>query len=257
MEVSSITDRTPFTYVITHLATGKRYYGARYSRGCQPSDLWTQYFTSSRVIRQLVKVEGKAAFKAEVRKVFSSIEVCLEWELKVLTRLHVGTNGRWYNKSAGGKRFYSVLDREKNPNFGKHWHLPQETRNKIATSLSGRILLESHRLKIAAAVKGSGNPMFGKVVSLDTRNKISEANRKRKQSESTRRKISESQLGEKNHNYGKSTPQEVKDRISKTQGKLIWINNGILSSRIKPENWLIFESKDWKLGRKRGWKRHG
>ena len=38
----------PYTYRITHLPSGKHYYGARYAKDCHPSDLWVIYFTSSK-----------------------------------------------------------------------------------------------------------------------------------------------------------------------------------------------------------------
>lgn len=249
MDVFTAANRTPFTYMLTHLDTGRRYYGARYSRGCQPSDLWTRYFTSSRIVHQLMKAEGKNAFKTEIRRVFPSVEACLEWELKVLRRLHVSTNDHWLNKSAGGKRFYSVLDREKNPNFGKHWHTPQEVRKKIAVSLSGRILPETHRLRIAAAVTGASNPMFGKVVSEETRSKIAAANRKRTQPESACRKISESQFGKKNHNYGKPMTEQQKLILLNSWRGTVWMNNGACSKRVKPDKLPDLEARGWKRGR--------
>lgn len=101
-------DRTPFTYVITHNKSGKRYYGARYKKGCIPSDLWESYFTSSEIIQELINQDGKGAFSVEVRKTFTSVEQCLAWETSVLRKLNARDSDKWLNKHNGGKVFYNT-----------------------------------------------------------------------------------------------------------------------------------------------------
>lgn len=95
--------RIPFTYCITHLPSGKKYYGARWAENCNPSDLWTTYFTSSRHIKELILHDGKDNFIAEVRKIFSDVDSCREWERKVLQRLGVIHNDNWLNKNINGR----------------------------------------------------------------------------------------------------------------------------------------------------------
>lgn len=87
----------PYTYCITHKPSGKRYYGARYANGCHPDDLWVKYFTSSKTIKGLIKLDGKEAFSIEVRRIFKTAEACVEWESKVLRRLDVTYNTNWLN----------------------------------------------------------------------------------------------------------------------------------------------------------------
>jgi hypothetical protein len=111
-------DRTPFTYVITHIPTGKKYYGVRYKKGCLPSDLWSTYFTSSKIIHALINQDGKEAFSFEIRKTFSSVKHCLIWETTVLHRLNARDNAQWLNNHNGGNTFYnntpaSIETREK------------------------------------------------------------------------------------------------------------------------------------------------
>jgi hypothetical protein len=77
----------PFTYCITHLDTGKIYYGVRWAKGCHPSDLWSIYFTSSSKIKEIIQVEGIDAFKAEVRKTFKTAEEAKRWESRVNKRI--------------------------------------------------------------------------------------------------------------------------------------------------------------------------
>ena len=62
MNIYTAQDRTPYTYIITHLPTGKRYYGSRYSQYCRPDDLWFKYFTSSRAVHELIEQDGRDAF---------------------------------------------------------------------------------------------------------------------------------------------------------------------------------------------------
>lgn len=92
---------TPYTYRITHLPSGKHYYGSRYAKNCHPDDLWVKYFTSSKTVKKLIEQDGKDAFFVEVRKVFNDKKSCVEWERKVLVRLGVPRNDNWLNKYSG------------------------------------------------------------------------------------------------------------------------------------------------------------
>lgn len=77
----------PYTYKITHIPSGKWYYGVRFARGCHPSDLWVKYFTSSNIIKQLIRQDGKGSFKSEVRKIFNTKEQAISYEHRVLRRI--------------------------------------------------------------------------------------------------------------------------------------------------------------------------
>lgn len=103
--IHTATDRTPYTYVITDLSSGKRYYGCRYAKGCHPSDLWKTYFTSSKAIKKLIKENGKENWITEVRHIFTDIIECKIWEEKVLRRIGVPKNPLWFNQSVSGKTF--------------------------------------------------------------------------------------------------------------------------------------------------------
>jgi len=95
------TDRVPYTYLIKHKLTGKVYYGSRYARGCHPNDLWKKYFTSSKDIQFYIKKYGRSSFEYEVRKTFTNIFKCQEWEYKVLKRLNAVDRDNFINKSNG------------------------------------------------------------------------------------------------------------------------------------------------------------
>jgi hypothetical protein len=109
MNIYTAGDRTPFTYVITHIPSGKRYYGCRYKKGCSPTDLWTTYFTSSKYVRKLIETDTISAFKTEVRKVFQSTNECVSWEYRVLHKLNAKDNLHWLNEHNGGKEFSNTV----------------------------------------------------------------------------------------------------------------------------------------------------
>ena len=103
--IHTANDRTPYTYVIKNLTTGKRYYGCRYAKNCHPSEFWKTYFTSSKIVKKLIKEAGKENWYVEIRHIFSDINLCKAWEEKALHRLGVPKNPMWYNQSIGGKKF--------------------------------------------------------------------------------------------------------------------------------------------------------
>ncbi len=114
----SAKDRTPFFYVLTHLLDGKRYAGIKTSKGCHPSQLWTTYFSSSKVINRIIDIEGKDAFTFEVRAIFDSLEKCLKYEATFLKKIQANINPNWYNlhKKDELQPFISKTISSHNPN---------------------------------------------------------------------------------------------------------------------------------------------
>lgn len=98
----------PFTYCITFIPTGQRYYGVRTAKNCNPSELWNTYFTSSSYIRDLIQEYGKDSFTYQIRRTFSNKYDAIMWETKVLTRLNASKNPNWLNKSNGGENFLTT-----------------------------------------------------------------------------------------------------------------------------------------------------
>lgn len=128
---------TPFTYLLFHKPTGKKYYGARWSKQCHPTDLWKTYFTSSKHVKKLISEYGKESFSFEIRKTFSSIEECRKWEERVLRKLNVTSKDDWINKNINGK------------------FLPYGKQSK------------EHIEKRTSKIKGQNNGMFGKYGALN------------------------------------------------------------------------------------------
>lgn len=90
----------PFTYLIGWSELNLWYYGVRYKTNCEPSDLWTKYFTSSGEVRNLRESAGEPDV-IQIRKTFNTAEEAVKFEHKVLRRLNAVQNKKWLNLANG------------------------------------------------------------------------------------------------------------------------------------------------------------
>ena len=67
-----MTSHIGYTYIIRFLPTGQVYYGSRCAYGCHPNEFWVTYFTSSKLITQMIQEHGVDSFVFEIRKQFSN-----------------------------------------------------------------------------------------------------------------------------------------------------------------------------------------
>jgi hypothetical protein len=88
----------PYTYSVTHKKTGIHYYGSRFSKGCSPDDLFKTYFTSSKIIHDLIKTEGINGFDFKVRRKFKTDLSCIQHENKFLKRVDAKNNPKFFNR---------------------------------------------------------------------------------------------------------------------------------------------------------------
>lgn len=95
----------PYTYHIYHPPTGKHYYGSRYAAGCHPSDLGVSYFSSSKMVKELISLYHISEFVFEVRKTFLSAAEAISWEQRVLRRMKVLQRDDWLNMNINGSAF--------------------------------------------------------------------------------------------------------------------------------------------------------
>ena len=204
---------TPFTYLITHIPTGKRYYGVRYRKGCHPSDIGTKYFSSSKVIKKMIAEDGLDKFKFEVRRTFANADKAIDWEVRVLTRLKVANNDLWLNecqtkvpnwegkkRSDSNKKKISILHKGKPKSL--------EHRQKLSASLKGKPLSEERKAKMKGrtawnkgkkgvqsawnkGLKGEQSHMFGIKKSAEAIAKTASANKGRKHTDEARKNMSE------------------------------------------------------------------
>ena len=170
----------PFTYLIKQIPTNKYYYGVRFKKNCNPNDLWTKYFTSSKKVKSLIKKYGKKSFIFEIRKVFKTAQEAIKWESKVLKRMKV-----IYRKD-----FLNLTD------------------NKSIDPIYLSKIMMGKR-------KGKNNYMFGKKHSKETIKKMRLASLGKKnpmygkqRTEEVKQKLRLSNLGKKNPMYGKKHTKE-------------------------------------------------
>lgn len=101
-----------YTYFLTHLPTGLKYYGVRKSSLPPENDLWIRYFSSSQRVKQLINEYGKDSFTFEIRKTFQSFDNAQNWEAEVLSRLKVTKRKDWLNFNIRGSKFKNYGKRD-------------------------------------------------------------------------------------------------------------------------------------------------
>lgn len=94
----------PYTYLIGWKKLDKWYYGVRYRKGCQPSDFWQAYFTSSPIVKKFREAHGEPDV-VEIRKTFKTPIQARLWEDRVHHRMDVVKSPRWLNKNYGNTKF--------------------------------------------------------------------------------------------------------------------------------------------------------
>lgn len=89
---------TPYTYLIGWTHLNKWYYGVRYAKGCNPTELWKTYFTSSKHVKEFRAINGEPDV-VEIRKTFDCAKSSQRWENKVLKSMRVVSDEKWLNKT--------------------------------------------------------------------------------------------------------------------------------------------------------------
>lgn len=90
----------PFTYYICWSNLDIHYYGVRFANGCNPTDLWTKYFTSSDRVKEFRKIHGEPDV-IQIRKIFEDIQDARIWESRVLRKMKVKKRSNWLNDGMG------------------------------------------------------------------------------------------------------------------------------------------------------------
>ena len=90
-----------YTYSIKHLPTNKIYYGVRKSTTV---DIGTIYFSSSKLVKQMLQEEPIENFEFKVRQIFQSYEEARLHETRVLSRIQAVTNPMMLNQAVSSPR---------------------------------------------------------------------------------------------------------------------------------------------------------
>ena len=173
-------DRTPFTYLLKFKPTGQYYYGSRYCKGCHPEQLWKTYFTSSKIVCQLLKEHGAEAFEVKITKVFDNKESARKWEHRFLHKVKASKNAQWLNQHNGAGDFI----------------------NKGGLKFS-----EEHLRKLSEAQRGKPKPGTSTSLMGNTRRKG------KKFTPEQRERLSEARIGNKNR-LGVKHSDEMKKIIA-------------------------------------------
>lgn len=107
----------PFTYYLCWTSLDLHYYGVRYAIDCDPSELWTKYFTSSSYVKRLRKNYGDPDI-IEVRRIFATAIEAQHWETTVLRRIKALDKINWLNCANQSIRVRKNFDRFLAPNYG-------------------------------------------------------------------------------------------------------------------------------------------
>jgi hypothetical protein len=86
----------PYTYLIGWTKHNKWYYGVRYAKNCNTKDLWTKYFTSSKIVKKF-RLENVEPDIIQIRKTFKHDFEAKKWEDNVLRRMKVHINEKFLN----------------------------------------------------------------------------------------------------------------------------------------------------------------
>jgi hypothetical protein len=248
---------TPFAYCITFISTGKRYYGVRYTEKevAHPSQLWTTYFTSSKIIADLIEEYGEDSFTFKVRKTFKTRAEALSWENKFLTRINAAKHPEWLNGHNGGTTFCDTPESIQKAKDTKKRRLELgEISNSIPPNWKGK----SRSVTMCNRLSKS---KMGHEVTIETREKLRETNLGKKQSNSTIQKRAEtlrlhknaygqkhwlflSPTGKYYYTLGKRNDRLHELGLCEGTGFIKYVNKDLSPKKGKNIGWLFYEGED-------------
>jgi hypothetical protein len=224
----------PYTYVVKHKATGKKYYGSRcqnftkYNR-TPAEDFWNHYTTSSENINNIIATEGKNAFEYEIRRTFDTVEEMADWETRVLTRSRVlERRDIWLNGNVAGKKILTEAGAKKISETHKDKPKTEEHRQNLSKSQKGKpkksttYQTKEYRENMSKLKSGAGNAMYGVPCTEERAANISAAKKGKpahnKGHKETRPEVLE-RIKLAAQNRKSQTPEQREKQAQKTRGK--------------------------------------
>lgn len=182
---------TPFVYLIGWPDLNKFYLGVRYAQGCDPSDMWTKYFTSSKYVKAIAKEHGPPPV-IDILRTFTEGDEAREFEFRLLSDNKVHHLDNFLNAAAGLAQAFTpeVRKRISEANKGKKsWNSgiktgpeSEEVRRKKSEAHKGRVAhnkghtggkrSEKTKAAISEARKGVVLPHMRQPRSEETKAKI-------------------------------------------------------------------------------------
>lgn len=174
-------------------------------------------------------------FKIEILSYHNTREEAIKEELRIQIDLDVVKSLDYMNESLAKANGFFGRDNsgENHPKYGLA--LSEETKNKISTTLTGRLEPEETRKKKSDSKLGEKNSFYGKQHSYETKDKISKTkkgtaswNKGIPMSDDAKKKLSESKKGKKASEETKKKLSEMrkgkpKSEEHKMKMKLAWI----------------------------------
>lgn len=172
----------PYTYLLKHIPTGKFYYGCRFAEGCNPSEFWVSYKTSSKYVKELLQQYGEDSFDYEIRKTFKDKQSARIWETKVLKKLNVVGRDDFLNMTDNISISPEAASKGKKGKFGVY-KISEEQKSAIKKANTGLKRSEEVKRKMSEAHKGKSTWNKGIPASKETKQKMTDAKVGKKQPE--------------------------------------------------------------------------
>jgi hypothetical protein len=97
--------RNCYTYLIGWSKNNTYYYGRQTRLGCDPSNFWKSYFTSSLHVAEYRNLHGEPDI-IQIRKIFGEDYIkCSNWETTVLTKMNCAKNPVFLNRTNNSPAF--------------------------------------------------------------------------------------------------------------------------------------------------------
>ncbi len=183
-----------YTYLIGWRDLDAWYYGYR-NRDNPETDLWIEYFTSSKFVKQFRDKHGEPDV-IRVHRIFADKRAAMEYEDRFLHRVDAVRSNRWLNRARRGIEFrspevFSDKSRAKMSASAKAWRANNVKPTTKAMSDNARLQIErvnangmraewtaDRRAKISASLIGNTNRL-GLKNSEEQNRKITESTRNR------------------------------------------------------------------------------
>lgn len=181
--------RRPFIYVVMWTHLNQAYLGVRFARGCDPSDLWKTYFTSSTYVAEFRKQNGEPD-RIEVLETFLTAKEAIAAEKDIISIFELHRSPVFLNRNCAGTFVMDDVVRQKISSSKMGIKHSEQSKLKMSKSRKGRVMSEETRAKISASRKGWK-------ASEETTAKLSQSLKGRQFSEEHRKKISAANQGKK------------------------------------------------------------
>lgn len=210
----------PYTYLIGWTSLNIWYYGVRYAKDCDPSDLWVDYFTSSNYVKEFRAIHGEPDV-IEVRRIFKDSKYAIRCEDRVIRNLKIYSNPNFLNKSYSGSIFYSEEVRKKISDSSKGRKAPHlknktpEHIEKMRLTKTGVKQTLEHRAATSLALKKKYaeevHPSTGVALSEEHKKNISIGIKESKKFKDSIDKMKHA--GSDNGMFGKKHSDETREKI--------------------------------------------